>query len=218
MSDIHEINLTGLRDLAPDVIDADGLPRVMPAAFYAATRPEERAWLAIRHGLYGLPTVELVDWLRARVDGRSAIEIGAGHGRLADALDIRATDNRMQEWPAIRMIYDLQGQPPVTYGPNVETVDANRAVRRYKPDVVVGSWVTHRYNPRRHSRGGNEHGPDLPAILAEVDELILVVNEKTHAKNPLMDVPHETYTPPGLYSRALTGAPDQVAVWKGTRR
>jgi hypothetical protein len=207
-------DVTDLRDLAPDVIDPDGLPRVMPAAYYAETTAEERAWLGLRYGLYALPTEELCDWLIGYIAGRSAIEIGSGNGRMAQRVGIPATDSYLQDDPAIRKYFAVMKQVPVTYGPNVERLEALDAVRRYRPAVVIGCWITHRYNPRRHGLGGNEFGPKMPLILDRCEEYIHIGNTKTHALDPLWDRPHELHHFPWLYSRSVTGTPDFLAVWR----
>jgi hypothetical protein len=202
-------------DLAPAVIDGTGLPRVMQASFYEATTQEERTVLAVRHGLYGLPTVELVAWLRTHIGDRSAIEIGAGNGRLAEAVGIPATDTRIQEGGATRAHYESIGQAPVTYGPNVERIEALDAVRKHRPSVVVGSWITHRYDGARHAAGGSMYGPDTLAILALCDEYVHIGNEGVHQHDPLWALPHEVHHFPWLYSRAMNGGRDVIGVWKG---
>lgn len=213
----HVLDVSGLRDLAPDVIDEQGLPHVMPARFYAQTTAEERAWLGNRFGLYCLPTEELCDWLRAHLGQRPAVEIGAGNGRMAERVGIPATDSYMQDDPAVRAHYERMGQPPVRYGPSVSRLEAKEAVRSYHPAVVIGAWVTHRYNRRQHWRGGNQYGPDIDWVLRRCEEYILIGNEMVHARSPLWERPHELYHFPWLYSRAVSGR-DLVAIWKGDRR
>lgn len=212
--EVRRIDPTGLRDLAEDVITEEGLPRVMPAAFYAGTSPEERAWLGHRYGLYLLPTIELCDWLSEHIGDRRAIEIGAGNGQMAARLGIVATDSMLQTRADISALYDLVGQPPVLYGPAVRKLEASEAVRKLHPNVVIGAWVTHRWNPRQPGRGGNEHGPKMDWILNRIDEYILIGNERVHAKNPLWKRPHEIHHLPFQYSRATNGSPDFVAIWK----
>lgn len=212
--DAYDLDLTGLRDLGPDVIDEAGLPRIMPAAFYAAAKPAERAWLGLRYGLYGLPTLELVDWLRVHLRGRKAIEIGSGNGRLAEALDIPATDLYLQEDQETRQVYDAIGQPTITYGPNVEKLDAIPAIRKYRPQVVIGVWVTHRWSQRRAGLGGNQYGPNTDWILNHCEEYLLIGNQRTHAKHPLWNEPHEIIFPSWLYSRSVTDTPDFIAWWR----
>jgi hypothetical protein len=209
------IDTEGARDLAVDVIDEAGLPRVMPADFYAKATVSERGLLGVRHGLYCLPTVELVDWLRDFIDGRKAVEIGAGNGRLAEAVDIVATDSYLQERPEMRAFYASLGQPLVRFGPNVLRLDAREAIRKYRPQVVVGSWVTHKYNARRHGSGGNMYGPDTDWVLQRCEHYVLIGNEKTHAQHPLWARTHSILYPSWLYSRAVNGSRDFIAIWRG---
>lgn len=211
------IDTDGLRDLAPDVIDEQGLPRIMPAAYYAATTAPERGALGVRHGLYCLPTVELVNWLTEFINGRKAVEIGAGNGRLAAAVGIPATDAYLQDRPEIRDHYDSHDQPIVRYGLKVERLEARAAIRTHRPQVVIGAWVTHRYNKRNHGAGGSMYGADTDMILRQTGHYVLIGNEKVHARHPLRQRPHEIHHPPWLYSRAVNGSPEFIAVWKGER-
>ncbi|WP_147282933.1 hypothetical protein [Pseudorhodoferax soli] len=126
-----------VRDISGELLDAHGRLQVVPAAVLAETSAEERMLFCVRHGVYGLPTAELCDFLGDRIGGRTAIEIGAGTGILARTLGIAATDNRQQEDPAIRAHYQSLGQPTVPYGPDVEKLDAHRAVEQHGPQVVI---------------------------------------------------------------------------------
>lgn len=210
------INPKSTRDISPDVIDADGRLRILPAAYWWTTTPDERALLAHRHGLYGLPTIELVERLRALIDGRSAIEIGAGSGVLAEALGIPATDNRMQEREPYRSVYAQIGQAIVKYGPNIEPLDAAQAVRQYRPAVVIGSWVTHKYDPARHWAGGNEIGVDEDDILAHCQLYIVIGNSHVHRDKKIWGRSHHIEYPTYVYSRATNGTPDFIATWQGS--
>lgn len=212
-----QLDPTATRDITGDVFEAGRL-RVLPAAYWATTTAEERALLGHRHGLYSFPTVEFVDHLRDLIGGRPAIEIGAGHGVLAEALGIPATDSRQQEKEPWRSTYRRLGQPPVRYGANVVECHASRAVRRYKPDVVIGCWVTHRYDPARHTAGGNEAGVDEPDILRHCAVYVLVGNEHVHAGKSIWDRAHTIEYPPWLYSRAVNGTREFIAVWRGLKR
>jgi hypothetical protein len=131
--DAFTLNPTRVRDISDLVLDARGCVRILPAHKLAATTPQERLLCGVRHGLYGFPTLELVDFLRARIAGRTAIEIGAGHGVLSQALGIPATDNRQQEDEAIQAHYRALGQPTVPYGDHVEKLDAAAALANIGP-------------------------------------------------------------------------------------
>lgn len=206
-----------IRDISPLVLDENGRMRVLPAAFWAGTTTAERALFGHKNGLYGFPTTELVEWLRRRIGGRPALEIGAGHGVLAEALGIRATDSFQQLRPEYRALYEAAKQPIVPYGPNVEAQEALMAVRKYKPDVVIGSWITHKYTSARHRAGGNEAGVDEAALLRRVQEYIVIGNARVHKNKAIWHLPHVRHHFDFVYSRASNGTPDFVAVWNGEK-
>lgn len=212
----YALDPSKVRDISPEVLDALGRLRVLPAAYWASTTREERMLFGNRHGLYSFPTFELVDRLREIIGDRTAIEIGAGHGVLAEALGIPATDSRQQDKEPWRAMYKAKGQPTVPYGPNIVESHASRAVRSYKPQVVIGCWVTHLYDPDRHDAGGNEAGIDEPDILRHCETYVVVGNEKVHAGKAIWSRPHQIEHPPFVYSRAMNGAPEFIAVWQGS--
>ena len=210
---LHSIDPRTVRDITPTVLDERKRPRVLPASFYKGTTAEERAVCGVRNALYGLPTLELVDWLRKTINGRSAIEIGAGHGVLADTLGIPATDNRMQEDPSVQAHYRLLRQPVITYGDNVEQLDAVEAVHRHRPDVVIASWVTHRFDPNREDAEGNMFGIVEEDVIAGCRTYIFIGNTLVHQNKSIWALPHSRFTPDWLFSRAVNGSPDFIAVW-----
>ncbi len=207
-----------IRDISPLLLDEQGQLKVVPASVLAQTTREERALFGVRHAYYGFLTEELVAFLREFIGERTAIEIGAGHGGLARALGIPATDNRQQERDDIRAHYEMLRQPTIRYGHNVESLDAEQAVRRYQPQVVVASWVTHRYDPRRHGAGGNQDGVQEEDIIANCDAYVFIGNERVHAGKSIWALPHARQTPPWLYSRAGNGSPDFIAIWERARQ
>jgi hypothetical protein len=124
--DVFTLDPTWVRALSRRLLDDRGRLLVVQAREWETTTPEERLHFGVRHGFYGFPALELVDFLRTRIAGRSAIEIGAGPGVLAQALGIPATDNHQQEDQTIRAL----GQPTVPYGDHVQKLDAAAA-----PDI-----------------------------------------------------------------------------------
>lgn len=202
-----------VRDISPDVLTEPGKPRIMPASYYKNTTPHERALFGVRHGIYGLPTEELIAWLREQIAGRSAIEIGAGHGAIAEALGIPATDSWQQADPVYAARYAQINQPVVQYGKTVEKLDAAAAIAKYKPQVVVASWVTHKWLPQRHSAGGNEMGVDEEALLDSCETYLFIGNRSVHAGKSIWSRPHKLLEPDWLFSKAANGSPDFVAIW-----
>lgn len=214
----YQLDPSKIRDISPDVLDEHGRLRVLPAAYWATTTPAERLLFGALHGIYSFPTVELVERLQQIINGRSAIEIGAGHGVLAEALGIPATDSREQERPEWRALIALQGQHPVPYGDNVQQMHASRAVRRHKPDVVIGCWVTQKWDPHRPIRESKPDGVDEEDILRNCATYVLVGNEKIHRQKHIWSRPHTIEHPPYVYSRAMNGTRDFIATWQGSTK
>jgi hypothetical protein len=215
--DAKVIDARNVRDLRPDALDAEGRIRVMPAAFWASTTHQERALFGSRTGIYSFPTTELVERLHDVIAGRAAIEIGAGHGVLAEALGIPGTDSFQQRLPRYRELYERSGLAIAPYGSMVAEMHASRAVRYYKPRVVIGCWVTHKYDPKQHERGGNEVGIDEPDILRHCEAYVLVGHERVHQHKPIWSRKHTIEYPSYVYSRAMEGGRDFIAIFDGAR-
>lgn len=209
-----QIPTAGVRDLTPALMDELGFLRTASDAFFAATTVQERALFGNRHGIYGFLTYELLQWLRDRINGRKAIEIGSGNGALALALDIPATDSKMQDNPIVAKLYDSIGAPVVKYGANVQRLPANDAVIVHKPQVVIAQWVTHLYKQSRHEAGGNMWGVNEERIIKSCEEYIFIGNEQVHAGKSIWSLPHEIIYPDWLYSRAANGSRNFIACWK----
>lgn len=199
----------------PDLLDSNGLLKLLLAQDYDRIPPDALRLWCHKHGRYGLPTIELVHWLEDRIIGRKAIEIGSGAGDLAHVLAIPATDNRMQEWPTIRLHYELTGQPVIQYPDFVQKLDALDAVQQYVPDVVVASWVTEWIDPNLPppEHGGNAWGVKEDEILATGCTYILIGNVKIHGRKKIMAQPHDEFALPFLRSRAIHPALDRVWIW-----
>lgn len=215
-SAVSVLDPSTIRDIRPDVLDAEGNLRILPASYYHGTTQQERALLGYHTALYGLPTQELVAWIKDYIGDRSAIEIGAAHGLLAQALGIPATDNYQQADPAIAAHYAMIGQATVRYGAHVERLDALSAVAKYRPQVVVASWVTHKYLLLRHEAGGNVQGVNEEALLdSGIEAYVFIGNTVTHAGKSIWSRPHRFIEQDFVYSRAAQpGAKDFLCVWE----
>lgn len=194
-------------------LNAEGRLQVLPASFWSNFNQAEIAYFCVARGFYCLPTTELVDWLLARIAGRTAIEIGAGNGVLAETLGIPGTDNQMQNWPEIRNVYLAAGQAPVPYGENVLPMDALAAVGHYHPQVVIAAWVTHRWSAKEAWREGNQWGVEEREIIKRA-EYIHIGNRHVHRNKPALDVDHEDVEAPWLISRAMNGTPNVISIWR----
>lgn len=166
----------------------------------------------VRNAIYQIPTIELIEWLRAKINGRKAIEIGSGKGGIGRALGIPSTDNYCQTLPEIRAYYQTLRQEPVTPPDFVENIDAEQAIVKYNPEVVIGAFITQKY--RDGDTAGNMFGPDEESWINKV-EYIHIGNETTHRGKRILKYRHDAFKAPWLISRAMYQS--QNVIWTWTR-
>lgn len=203
------------------LLDERGRVRVRAAEdFRKAPRWILSTWCHLR-ARYSLPTRELLDWLQDWIGGRTAIEVGAGMGDLGLRLGIPMSDSAVQVLePDLRRYYSVLGTAPTDPPADVERIDANAAVQKYRPDVVIASWLTQRYQPGdegdgagRPKVGSSVYGPDEFAILAGCRVYIHIGHDGTHHDKRLLGRPHQCFRFPGLVSRGRDGG-EIVHVWE----
>ena len=187
-----------------NLLGVGGVLKLLPAATYDACHPDGLRLWCHKNARYGLPTRELIEWLKAEIGERKAIEIGAGHGDLAYHLGVCATDSWNQAEPQVRAYYAATGQPVIEYPKWVEKRDAHAAIRKYKPEVVVASWVTQWADPRGDAPpgGGSIYGIKEEQILDKGITYILIGNHSVHGQKRIMARPHEELELPFLRSRS----------------
>lgn len=199
----------------------DGVIKLLPACAWQDVDPQELISWCYSHGIYGIPTVELVEYLREAIGGRRSLEIGAGRGGLSYHLGIRGTDSMVQTKDEVILgFYKLTGQAPTKPLRHVQPMDANKAVLKHKPEVVIASWVTRRFIPGQDIEGKAQafvHGVDEEEILSceSVDEYIHIGNEGSHAQKTILAIPHTEMQPDWLISRSATPAGNVIYQWNG---
>lgn len=179
-------NATDISALEKLLLDNEGNLQVVEYKQLKPFTQEQISQFCVKHGVYQIVTRELVDFLKGFIGSAEAIEIGAGNGCLGLALGIPTTDNRMQEWPDIITLYNSLRQAPVRYGRWVEPLDALTAVLKYKPDVVIGAWITHRWKP--HLPNGNIHGVDELQFRGKIKNYIMIGHERVHKDKEIFGV------------------------------
>ncbi len=183
---------------------------IKPSQFYKSFSEAQIKTFMHQYGIYLLPTEELVIWLKENILGK-AIEIGAGHGAIARALKIPITDSRMQEWPEVKVHYGLLGQPLIKYADDVEKLDYERAINKYKPDTVIGSFITHKWIDELQS--GNFWGVEEEKILKSVKKYINIGNRLTHKDKPILKLPHDEYNFDFLITRSANQSENRIFVF-----
>ena len=193
----------------------DGLVEPFPSSTLDHVPPEHIMLWCAKNAVYQLPTIELIDWLREHCGiekGFRAIEICAGKSGIGRALGIPSTDSYAQVAdPFIQVYYQMLGQPIVEPPDYVEKIDANEAVKKYKPNVVIGSWVTQRWLSEE-DKDGNMYGPLEEEWVDAGTMYVHIGNKAVHGTKRILDRPWNGYHYPWLRSRAHD--PRQNYIWQ----
>ncbi len=116
---LFPLDARSTRDLAPLLLDAHGVLEVVPASAMAATTSAQRMLFGVRHGIYGLLTEELIQFLREFIAGRRAIGVVVLFVQIG-ALSSQA--QRHSGFPStaqVPMSHALPGTEPVHWQPRV---------------------------------------------------------------------------------------------------
>jgi hypothetical protein len=200
--------------LDKQLLDEVGNLRILDSTFYSTIPIEHLTVWCHNKGIYCLPTVELIEWLRLHVILGETIEIGSGNGAIGRELNIPITDACLMRKSEIVMYYTLIGQPVTNYPDDIIEFDAVKAIDFYKPSVVIGSWITHRYQEEQCHRGGNAYGVDENFVIENVNKYIMIGNESVHKLKPILELSHKEYKFPWLYSRSLSYENNVIYVWE----
>ncbi|MBI6727550.1 hypothetical protein RYA05_13745 [Pseudomonas syringae pv. actinidiae] len=210
-------NAVEVEAMVRQAIDGDGVLKVMDAAFYHQFKMDSVQGFCLFLGLYALPTTELLDRVNLLImeasPSRNAIEVASGNGCLGKGLGIQCTDNYMQADEDIKAHLMESRQAPVSYGQHVAKYDALEAVDVFRPEVVVAAWMTHKYRPHEHYRGGNMYGIEENDMMTRIKRYILVGNREVHKHKPLMEVPHQCIQGDFIVSRSSHPSKNAIFVW-----
>ena len=189
--------------------------QVLPYSYFKDLEYNHVKQFCVENGIYCLPTIELLNFIKEEIgEEERVIEIGAGHGAIARELGIKATDSKLQNRVDIKELYIKGKQPIVRYGDNIEMWDGEKAVCRFKPNIVIAAWVTHKYNPKQHVKEGNIWGVNESNVIEKARKYIFVGNTDVHLLKPIMDIPHRTIEPDWLVSRGIKPNTDRIWVWE----
>jgi hypothetical protein len=216
---IEAIQLSNEQDCNLPLLESNGKLKLLSAKdYHDYNRILLLTWCHL-NARYGLPTRELIDFLKIFIADKTAIEIGAGHGDLGYHLNIPCTDSKLQSRPEIALFYKMLKQPVIQYPDDVEELEALEAINKYKPQVVIASWVTEYIAPDETPppQGGSVHGVNEEQLLDMVDYYILIGNLSVHGDKKIMKRRHTAYKPSFICSRASNPDDDRIFVWTGNR-
>jgi hypothetical protein len=206
------------------LLDDRGLLKVVSAHILHAFPILHLLQWANQRGVFHFITSEMIQWLKAEIGDRKAIEICAGHGTISRALGIIGIDSRVHESKKFReLLKDKYGPAAdswaVTHAPrDIKKYEASEAVRIFRPQVVVGAFVSQK-GKDYDSRRGNisfEYGVNEREIVKKVETYIHFGNKSTHAGKFIYDLPHEELSFPWLVNRAFDQSLNRVWIWRNS--
>jgi hypothetical protein len=208
------VALKDLKDISSQLLMKNKKLKLLDAKEYDNFSHGDLRFFCHQHARYGLPTTECVNFIREVINGRTALEIGSGHGDLGYHLNIRMTDSKIQEDPGVRLFYMMGRQPVINYPPDIRKIEAIDAVKKWRPQVVVGSWITRWVSPDFPPSGnGSVFGVKEDEILDLVETYILVGNLDTHGDKEIMKRKHREIANPFLKSRAKNPENNRIFIW-----
>jgi hypothetical protein len=201
-----------ITDISSEVMGENGKIKLLTSEIWKKYKWDDfRAFCHVK-ARYGIHTVEQQVFLDHIINGRSAIEIGAGSGDLGFHLRVRMTDSKQQDDQKIKAAYAAMQQPTIRYPADVEKIEALEAVYKYKPQVVIGSWIT-TYAPHEMPYGSNPYGIKEEALLDLVETFILIGNKDTHGDKPIMKVPHDEIHKDWMVNRGARQENNRIWIW-----
>lgn len=226
------VNLDRAKEIANKLSSSDGRIYPIPYSFIKSDTLDTLNLVMQALGLYTFPTIELCEWLSSQIDDdpelepHSAIEICGGTGWIGRQLGIPTTDIKNMENPMVKNIMLESFSVPTIYAEDVETLEATEAVNKYKPEIVIGSYVTSKQlvdkidkkramtigfrmpgggvieqNLMDLARKEVKVGVDVKGIIRKVYKTILVCNMRTHKNESYVNLPHQSYSFPWLVTR-----------------
>jgi hypothetical protein len=209
-SPITQIIVTDVAAMEKELMP-NGELLVVPAEIYLKKYYAELPYFAYKHAFYTLPTTELIEFLKKEIGDRTAIEIGSGNGIIGKVLGIPCTDSKLQRNPMVQIFYTASTQPTIKYPEWIIRMDALAAAKHYKPDVIVGSWITGKYNPKKGI--GNQWGPREDKLLKHCKKYIHIGNKFVHDWKDILELPHKEIKLDGYVSRSSRPEGNVIYIW-----
>lgn len=205
------LNPEKLTDISAELLLPNGKLKLLSYKDYQQFEWDDVRFFCWKYCRYGLPTIELIEFLKNQIGNRGAIEIGSGHGDLGYHLGIPMTDSYVQSDKDFIDTLALAGQNAISYPPDIEKLEALDAIAKYKPQVVVSSWVTHKW--REGQANGFIRGVEQDKILPQCETYILIGNDAIHKHSPIMAKAHHKVRRDFLLSRATKTNLNYMYFW-----
>lgn len=104
----------------------------------------------------------------------------------------------------------------IKYGKHVLQRDAEWVARKWRPDIILGSWITHKYVDNIIE--GNAIGPDESILLENCNKYIMLGHERIHSKKPILKYPHtimKSKDCPWYVTKSIEPELNTIFIWEG---
>lgn len=191
----------------------NGLVKPLPYKEILSVKRDNFLFWCMKRGVYQYPTIELLEWLKKYIGDKLAIEIGSGNGAFSRWLNIKGTDSKIQETPEIKLLYALQNVATTNPPDDIEKLDALEAIKKYKPEIVIGTYVTNKW--KDGDKDGFCNGADHDEFwkLDYLKKYIMVGNKRVHLNHTFLKNKHEEIYEPWLISRSEQTL-NRIFVWE----
>lgn len=209
ISILEDTDISYLNDI---LLGKDGLPKVVFYKDIKDISQNDISLWCVRNAVYQIPTFDLIEFLRNEIGNNSTIEICSGYGHIGRALGIPMTDSYMQTRPDIAEHYRALRQKTIHPPQDVFKYEATAAVDHFHPDIVIGCFATHKWQPG--DENGSNFGVDEEYVLERVKKFIHIGNENTHKAKRILKIPHKSLKFPWLVSRAIDQSKNVIWIWE----
>ncbi|WP_143056578.1 hypothetical protein [Chitinophaga sp. YR573] len=207
--------IINVRHLDDFFLDNNGHLKAISALELHKIHEVERSAWAQMNSVYHFITKEMIEWLKEKIEGRSAVEICAGNGGIARLLGIPATDSYYETEPNGIDYCLKKGIRPVFPAADVIKMEANEAITYDKPKVAIGAFVPQIYlhSDVNSDNPGKTWGVDEVLLLKKVQTYIMLGNEIVDKGKRIFKLPHQTYRLPWQITRANEQALNRIWIW-----
>ena len=210
----HNIIDKNTRDISDKLLHKNGHMILHPYKYWEQFTHPEIQLFCHKNARYGLPTIELIEFLKNEIndDEDNTIEIGAGAGDLGGYAGIKMTDSKLQKYDLIKDMYSSMNSPTIKYPDLVEEIDAESAIKKYKPNIVIASWVTSYTSV--YKANGCVYGVKENLFINDIKKYIFIGNKNTHGNKKILQYKHREIKVPFNISRATCPEGNVIWIWE----
>jgi len=201
------INLVDTTNIKSKIFEGNDL-KILPFDYYLKEFTSNEIYsFMLEEDIYLIPTEELCTLLDQLIEDNLAIEIGAGRGFLGRELGIITTDSHSKN---DKFPVSMGNGHIFKYPDYIEKIDAAKAIRKYKPHTVIGSYIVGR---KTYLNNSGTYGVDGKDLLKHCKRYFHIGNLDIHCDNPILSISHTELEFPYLITKNMNPDTDRIFIW-----